>query len=156
MNILPSRRSKTLTFAMLALVVAAGEAFSEPSGLAPQKSTLRPDRPALARVPAFDLHREALLAGRTGSTSLAQPAQPAPRDTLRNGAILGALVGAAALGTFAAVICNLQQEPGTGNCLADTLRVTAVGAGIGLGAGLALDAALFRDGAITLRMGLTF
>lgn len=154
MNILPSRRSSTLIVAMLALAVPAGEAFGEPSVLAPQKSPLRPDPQALVRVPTLDLQRGALLAERIGSASLAQPAPP--RDSLRNGAILGALVGAAALGTFAALICNLEQEPGAGNCLADTLRVAAVGAGIGLGAGLALDAALSRDGAITLRMGLTF
>src|SRR5262245_2473197 len=33
------------------------------------------------------------------------------RDSLRNGLIIGAVVGAAALGTFAAVLCKAEQEP---------------------------------------------
>lgn len=77
-------------------------------------------------------------------------------DTLKNGAIIGALVGAVTLGAFGALICNLEQEPGAGNCLSDTLRVAAIGAGIGAGIGLTVDAALAREAGITVRLGLTF
>ncbi len=86
----------------------------------------------------------------------AQPAQQGSRDSLKNGAIVGAIVGAAALGTFGGLLCNALQEPGTGNCLRDTLRIAAIGAGIGLGAGLLIDAAFTHRGGARISMRMTF
>jgi hypothetical protein len=85
-----------------------------------------------------------------------QPDQPRRRDSLKNGAIIGAIVGAAALGTFGGFLCNALQEPGTPSCLGDTLRIAAVGAAIGLGAGLAIDAALMRQPGVGVAVRVKF
>jgi hypothetical protein len=78
------------------------------------------------------------------------------RDSLKNGVILGAIVGAAALGAFGGLICKAQQEPEGPSCVPDTLRIAAVGAAVGVGAGLAIDAALTRRGGVALSFGLRF
>lgn len=78
------------------------------------------------------------------------------RDTLKNGAILGAIIGAAGFGALGAFTCHLHQEDGGASCLPDTLRVAAIGAAIGAGAGVAVDAALTRQGGIRVRVGVTF
>ncbi len=87
----------------------------------------------------------------------ARPAQRrSSRDTLENGAIIGAVVGAAGLGALAALICNAYQEEGGASCLRDTLRGAAIGAAIGIGAGVAVDAAFTRHAGVTVRIGVTF
>jgi hypothetical protein len=68
----------------------------------------------------------------------------ASRDSLTNGAVIGAAVGAAAF-AFAGVICKAEQEPDGPSCVPDTLRVAAIGAAIGLGAGLVIDVARSRN-----------
>jgi hypothetical protein len=78
------------------------------------------------------------------------------RDSLKNGIIIGAIVGAVALGAFGAVLCNALQEPADPSCLPDTLRIAAVGAAIGAGAGLALDAALTRHGGVSVSAAIRF
>jgi hypothetical protein len=78
------------------------------------------------------------------------------RDTLKNGAIIGAVVGAAGLGALAALICNAYQEEGGASCLRDTLRGAAIGAAIGIGAGVAVDAAFTRHAGVTVRIGVAF
>ena len=77
------------------------------------------------------------------------------RDSLRNGAIIGAVIGAAAFGAFAAALCNAYQAEGDPSCLPDTLRFGAIGGAIGAGAGLAIDAARNQRG-VTLRFAITF
>ena len=77
------------------------------------------------------------------------------RDSLRNGAIIGTVIGAAALGAFAATLCNAYQEEGGASCLPDTLRIAAIGGAIGLGAGLAIDAARSQSG-VTVFVGIRF
>ncbi len=89
-----------------------------------------------------------------GIAQLAQ--RVSSRDTLKNGAIIGAVVGAAALGTIGAFICHLYQEEGGPSCLSDTLRGAAIGAAIGTGAGVSVDAALSRHAGFTIRIGITF
>jgi hypothetical protein len=37
-----------------------------------------------------------------------RPQRAAARDSLRNGALIGAVIGAAALGAFAATLCHLH------------------------------------------------
>jgi hypothetical protein len=106
--------------------------------------------PRLADVQRRSLHPEGLVA-------IAQPAlRGSSRDTLKNGAIIGAVVGAVALGAVGALICNLYQAEGDASCLPDTLRVAAIGAAIGTGAGVAVDAALTRNAGVTVRIGVTF
>ena len=77
------------------------------------------------------------------------------RDSLRNGAILGAVIGAAASGAFAATLCHAYQQKGGASCVPDTVRFAAIGAAIGTGAGLAIDAARTDRGA-TVRLAISF
>ena len=106
--------------------------------------------PRLADVQRRSLHPESFV-------GIAHPAQRgSSRDTLKNGAIIGAVVGAFGLGAVGAFICHLYQEEGDASCLPDTLRVAAIGAAIGIGAGVAVDAALTRNAGVTVRIGVTF
>ena len=77
------------------------------------------------------------------------------RDSLRNGAIIGTVIGAAAFGALAAVLCNAYQEKGDDSCLPDTLRFAAIGGAIGAGAGVAIDAARSHRG-VTVRIAIRF
>ena len=77
------------------------------------------------------------------------------RDSLRNGAIIGTVIGAAAFGALAAVLCNAYQAKGDDSCLPDTLRFAAIGGAIGAGAGLAIDAARSHRG-VTVRIAIRF
>lgn len=65
----------------------------------------------------------------------------ASRDSVRNGAVIGALIGAAAFGTLAATLCHVYREPGGPSCVPDAIRFAAIGGAIGLGAGIAIDVA---------------
>ena len=60
------------------------------------------------------------------------------------------------MGTFAALICNAQQEPEGPSCLPDTLRIAGLGAAIGLGGGLVIDAALTKQAGASLSVGVRF
>lgn len=102
----------------------------------------------------FELDRLRLIPGEL--TAMLPPPQPgSQRDSLKNGVLIGAAVGAIALGGFAAILCNALQEPGDPGCLGDTLRIAAVGAAIGAGAGLAVDAVLDRGG-VRVSIGVRF
>lgn len=105
-------------------------------------------------APAPDRQDRSPIAERLGAAQAAPP-RSTP-DTLKNGLIIGALVGAVTLAAVGGLICHLEQEPGAGNCLSDTLRVAAIGAGIGAGVGLTVDAALTRQAGIRVRWGVTF
>jgi hypothetical protein len=76
-------------------------------------------------------------------------------DSLRNGAIIGTVIGAAAFGAFAAALCNAYREQGGPSCLSDTLRFGAIGGAVGAGAGLAIDAARNQRG-VTVRFAVRF
>ena len=97
---------------------------------------------------------------RTLTADLAGVARPAQRrssrDSLKNGALIGAVVGAVGVGALTALICNLHQEAGGASCLPDTLRGAAIGAAIGTGAGVAVDAAFTRHAGVTVRIAVTF
>lgn len=77
------------------------------------------------------------------------------RDSLRNGALLGTVIGAAALGAFAAILCNAYQEEGDPSCLGDTVRFAVIGGAIGAGAGLVIDAARHQR-TVTWRFAIRF
>lgn len=94
------------------------------------------------------------LAGNVRTDTLGRQSLGA-RDSLRNGAIIGTVIGAAAFGAFAAALCNAYQAEGDPSCLPDTLRFGAIGGALGAGAGLAIDAARNQRG-VTLRFAITF
>ena len=81
------------------------------------------------------------------------PQHTASGDSLGNGAVIGAAVGAAALGGLAATVCYVHRERGGPSCLPDSLRFAAIGA-IGLGAGIAIDVAL--NSSPMVRFSITF
>lgn len=78
------------------------------------------------------------------------------RDSLKNGAVIGAIVGAVALGGLGAAVCNSFREPTDPGCLGSTLRIAAVGAAIGLGAGVAVDAALTHNAGARVAVRIRF
>jgi hypothetical protein len=67
------------------------------------------------------------------------PAQPG-EDSLKNGALIGAVIGSIAFGGFVAWLCNELQEPSDPSCLGASLLYAGVGAGIGAAAGAGIDA----------------
>ena len=143
----------SLLLSILALVALPRQAFAQ----AEASSNLEQNRemPLAAMESRFVVDRDELLR-LAESTIRFQPDQPPRRDSLKNGAIIGAVVGAAALGTFGGLLCKALQEPGTSSCVDDTLRIAAVGGAIGLGAGLAIDAALMRQSGARLSWKVRF
>lgn len=76
--------------------------------------------------------------------AMEQPSMREPRDSVKNGAVIGAIIGGIALGGFVGWLCNMLQEPSDPSCLAPSLLYTGVGAGIGAGAGAGIDALFAR------------
>jgi hypothetical protein len=86
-----------------------------------------------------------------------QPSAPATRDSLKDGALIGAIIGAAALGGFGLFLCHaLDDTGGNPDCFPEVLGIAALGAGIGLGAGLAIDVLLARRAAPTVQIRVRF
>lgn len=146
----PTRRhliaSLTLPFLVLALATdaAAEDGVSVSRASAPTSTTLR----------AASLAPE--LSQGLGVPARGPRTRERQRDSLKNGAVIGALAGAAALGTFAGVLCKAMQEPGGPSCAADTVRIAAIGAAIGLGAGLAIDASMSRQSGARVSVAVRF
>jgi hypothetical protein len=79
----------------------------------------------------------------TSAASIAAQTQ-GQRDSLKNGALVGAVVGALAMGTGVGLLCKALQEPTDPSCWG-SVGVALYGAGIGVAAGVGLDA-LFVKG----------
>jgi hypothetical protein len=150
-----SRRLIASLVVSLLPIVLPSEAAAQAGAPAEVSLDTGPSASARVALPRLRLDR---LSGRLGE--LKGRAQPAPggrpRDSLTNGLIIGALVGAAALGGFGGAICKAQQEPGGPSCVSDTLRIAAVGAAIGAGAGLAVDAARTQHAGARVSIRLRF
>jgi hypothetical protein len=74
-----------------------------------------------------------------------QPSMREDRDSLKNGALIGAIIGGIAMGGFVGWLCNALQEPSDPSCVPPSLLYTGVGAGIGAAAGLGIDALFMRS-----------
>jgi hypothetical protein len=140
--------------AMLGLVVLSSDATGQSGGPIPRWMVGQSTPSALVWPPLVDVQRQSLTT--EALIGKAPPQAKSSRDTLENGAIIGAVAGAVALGAFGAFYCHLYQEEGGPSCLSDTLRATAIGAANGTGAGLAVDAALTRHAGVTLRIRIKF
>ena len=66
------------------------------------------------------------------------------RDSLKNGALIGAIVGAAAMGTGVGLLCKALQEPSDPSCWGSVGIGALYGAGIGAAVGVGLDALFAR------------
>ena len=82
----------------------------------------------------------------TDALAAEQPSMREDRDSLKNGALIGAIIGGIAMGGFVGWLCNALQEPSDPSCLPPALLYTGVGAGIGAAAGLGIDALFMRVG----------
>jgi hypothetical protein len=139
--------------AALFLLLLAGAASAQPPGAArpqgagPIAASLEGARPWLKLDRRAPASRALADSARQGAGS---------RDSLKNGVIIGAVVGAVAAGVFGAVLCNALQEPGDPSCLTGTLRIAAFGAAVGAGGGLAVDAALSRRSGLRVAVGFRF
>lgn len=126
--------------AMLGVATIPTSLFAQPSD---------PDRAAVSIRSAVATLRPATvgpmlrLAAADEGVWVAGPPPPraASRDSLWNGAVIGAVIGAAALGAFGATLCHVYRESGGPSCAPDALRFAAIGGAIGLGAGIAIDVA---------------
>jgi hypothetical protein len=67
------------------------------------------------------------------------------RDSVKNGAIIGAVIGGAGMGIFTTYLCNALQEPGDPSCWRGVLTISALFAGIGAAAGAGIDALIARQ-----------
>lgn len=74
---------------------------------------------------------------------------PAPpqqsRDSLKNGAIIGGVVGGIAMGGFVGWLCHMLKEPGDPSCWKSVGYAGALGAAIGAAGGAGIDALAIRD-----------
>ena len=66
------------------------------------------------------------------------------RDSVKNGAVIGALIGAAIMGGYVTFLCNALQEPGDPSCLGSALLGFGLGAGTGALGGAGIDALMMR------------
>lgn len=74
------------------------------------------------------------------------PASPAQsRDSIANGTLIGAAIGAVAMGAFAGWLCHMLQEPGEPTCWRSVGIGGVYGAGIGAAAGAGIDALLLHQ-----------
>lgn len=99
-----------------------------------------------ARQLARELDTEAMPA----SARLAQP-QSVRNDSLKDGALIGLILGAASLGTVTAIAC---VGLGNGGCVAGILGFAALGGGIGAGIGVGVDALFDRRSLPTVHPGV--
>ena len=145
--------NRSMSLALILCLGCSGRALAaqEETPTIPSRK-VTPSAVALPRL--VDVRRPLAVEALAGA---AQPAQRgSSRDTLKNGAIIGAIAGAAGSAAFVALICQLYQEEGGASCWPDTLRGAAIGAAIGVGAGVTIDAALTRQPGVAVRIGVTF
>jgi hypothetical protein len=69
-----------------------------------------------------------------------QPSTRERRDSVGNGAIIGAIIGAAAMGGFVMFLCNALKEPGDPPCWKSSGLAIGIGAGAGALGGAGIDA----------------
>lgn len=80
--------------------------------------------------------------------TIRMPSAPAVRsrgsDSLKNGAIIGAVIGGIATGTFMGLLCHALNDTDNPNCWKATLLWGGIGAAAGGGIGAGVDALFGR------------
>jgi hypothetical protein len=148
------KRMRSVLLMVLCLVALPRESRAERGAVDWDRAAAR-DAPEPHRATLFDLH-SLWRASATTNDGIDPAARVQTRDSLSNGVLIGAIAGAALLGTFGGVICKVQQEEGGPSCVPDLIRIAAIGAGIGAGSGLAIDAALTREPGVTMGLRIRF
>ena len=74
-----------------------------------------------------------------------QPPSPSQRDSVKNGTIIGAVIGAAVMGGFVTFLCHALKEPGDPPCWKSSGLAIAIGASAGALGGAGIDALLVRS-----------
>ena len=69
---------------------------------------------------------------------------PQSRDSVANGAIIGAVIGGGVLGGGGAWLCHMLREPGDPPCWRGVLTIGAIFAGVGAAVGAGVDALFAR------------
>ena len=148
-------RHLILSNAMLALLMLPTQAAAQTETPRSEPSEFRLGYSPHERHPSFRFDRVQL-----DTRDLVRPAQPVQdarrRDSLANGILIGAAIGAASLGTFGAILCKAMQEPDGPSCADDIFRLAAIGGAIGAGGGLVVDAALTRQSGVRVSVGIRF
>ena len=156
MSSTPSRRARLAVAAGLLLLCLL--VVPPPAAMAQPISSSKAGAHYVAAGPlssaASDLRLVSSVLNRSGSRGQAQPVRQ--KDSVANGAVIGAVAGGLALGVLGGVICKVQQEEGGGSCVPDFLRIGVIGAGIGAGIGLGIDAALTRGPGVTVAIKARF
>jgi hypothetical protein len=102
--------------------------------------------PAYAQTPGTESTRPRLIISASALAIGLEQIPPAvrSRDSLKNGAIIGAVIGFVSLAAPGAWICEMLREPGNPPCWKGAITVGAIGAGIGAAAGAGIDALMSR------------
>ena len=123
----PQLRSRSTAVGVLLIVLAVGLAGAPPCA--------GQDAVANGRTPLLDAVARA--GGPLRIDRNRTPQSRKNRDAVKNGAIIGAVLGAATAGIFIGMVCEGVKEIGDGPCWKPTLAAVGLGAGGGalLGAG---------------------
>ena len=105
---------------------------------------------ALAQEPPAYSQKRLIISDRAIALGLEKQAPPKPatsRDSNKNGALIGGVIGAVALGVWGASFCrsfDIFYDDDSGCWKADVTSA-AIGFGLGAAAGAGIDALLIRD-----------
>jgi hypothetical protein len=153
------KRSRTVLrvasslLAILGIAMIPTSLFAQPSASNPASANI-PAAPVALRPATVGQILHLSASGERRDVGGPPRQRAASSDSLWNGALIGAAIGAAALGTFAATLCYVHRERGGPSCVPDALRFTAIGGAIGLGTGIAIDVA--RSSSPMVRVTIAF
>ena len=77
--------------------------------------------------------------------TMEQPVARERKDSLLNGTLIGAVIGAAVMGVGVTYLCNALKEPGDPPCWKSSGLAVAMGAGAGALGGAGIDALRIRE-----------
>ena len=103
---------------------------------------------AVAEPRTQSIHPQRLIISDKAIANALTIEQPAPRerkDSLLNGTLIGAVIGAAVMGVGVTYLCTALKEPGDPPCWKSSGLAIAIGAGAGALGGAGIDALLMKE-----------